>query len=368
LNNIFVLDSNEGVFFTSSSVNLLKEMQTIEERMSAAESLGVLPLDGPQIRFDWNEPFTLEGEKSENFEARTGLLSPLASSDGDLFGLQQEDEASPQQQEQVSSKDQSPQQQQTTLAQQQRRGQELKRGIEALLPEAPSRRKKKPKSLPKRPLSAYNLYFQHLRADLNQEGNVKVGFHDLGKIVGKKWKALGADDRNQFQGLARIDSERYKREMEEHKKREAAKEEEEMKQKAAAAAAAAFPPDRSLMPENYGPLFGPTYGPSPYGNQYQQYSAPPFGPPPPYESMPWSGGSQFALPSYAFDSRNGAVPGMPPMVMDGQPKDGRPLPPGSQVQMRDEASGEMCEYTVQYAMVTMSRHEANDYMERLKRN
>ena len=71
---------------------------------------------------------------------------------------------------------------------------ERKRELQSLCQGAPLRRKKKPKSLPKRPLSAYNLYFQRVRADLNSDGGSRIGFHELGKIVGKKWKSLSEEN------------------------------------------------------------------------------------------------------------------------------------------------------------------------------
>mmetsp|Transcript_15656 Transcript_15656/g.26186 ORF Transcript_15656/g.26186 Transcript_15656/m.26186 type:complete len:322 (+) Transcript_15656:346-1311(+) len=308
---------------------------------------------GPNGVFDWTEPLidvlnpALDGSKAEA-PSDLGMMSPLASSDGDLFGLQQQESAI---QEEQASKVQQMQQ--------------PKRRIEDMLHEAPSRRKKKPKSLPKRPLSAYNIYFQQLRAELNAEGNQKVGFHDLGKIVGKKWQVLPDADRIEFQDLAGQDSERYRKEMEEHKKRETAKKEEA--QKASSAPSFSTQDVRVPLAGNYGPSFGG--GPQSFGPSYGSpppYQFSPFLPPQQYPGVPpnWGAGpqSQFLPPSYAFDSR-----GAPrATLMEGQPKDGRPLPPGSEVQLRDE-TGELRKYTVQYAMVTMSRQEAKDYMESLKR-
>lgn len=97
-----------------------------------------------------------------------------------------------------------------------------------------SRRKKKPKGMPKRPLSAYNLYFQAQRAgilarDESEDGCKKIGFEGLGKIIGKQWKGLSEKDRKKYHKLAEKESVRYRNEMEVYNQQKAKKLEKEEK-------------------------------------------------------------------------------------------------------------------------------------------
>lgn len=77
---------------------------------------------------------------------------------------------------------------------------------------------------PSRPLSAYNLFFQeeriHLLASLpvRPEGKPrrshgKIGFADMAKLIGSKWKALTPQEKERFQFKASQERERYDREI-----------------------------------------------------------------------------------------------------------------------------------------------------------
>jgi HMG (high mobility group) box len=93
-------------------------------------------------------------------------------------------------------------------------------------------RRKRPKGMPKRPLSAYNLFFQMERVtvlasadkkhtstegvqeiDNGKTKMKKVGFEELAKIVGKRWRLLSRVDRKKYEALAEKDSLRYRKEM-----------------------------------------------------------------------------------------------------------------------------------------------------------
>ena len=84
---------------------------------------------------------------------------------------------------------------------------------------------------PKRPLSAYNLFFQNERKKLlhtlptrpqgePRHSHGKCGFANMAKIIAKKWKIgeIDAQDRVLFEQMAQKERLRYKREMSEYKK------------------------------------------------------------------------------------------------------------------------------------------------------
>ena len=85
------------------------------------------------------------------------------------------------------------------------------------------RKWKKPKDKPKRPLSAYNAFFREERAKLlaaleeTQTGdfqkNARIGFEDLGKEIGKRWRELPASRLDYYKDIAKQDSVRYQREL-----------------------------------------------------------------------------------------------------------------------------------------------------------
>lgn len=76
---------------------------------------------------------------------------------------------------------------------------------------------------PKRPLSAYNLFFRYERERIlrntsqpsykPRRSHGKIGFADLARSVAESWKALEPDDKAKFEAKAAQEKERYEREL-----------------------------------------------------------------------------------------------------------------------------------------------------------
>mmetsp|Transcript_19365 Transcript_19365/g.39299 ORF Transcript_19365/g.39299 Transcript_19365/m.39299 type:complete len:323 (-) Transcript_19365:100-1068(-) len=109
-------------------------------------------------------------------------------------------------------------------------------------------RRKQPKDKPKRPLSAYNIFFKEERARLLQklddakqekvpeeESNdkktpSKIGFENLAKIIGSKWQDLTPTEVEYYKGKANVDMKRYKSEMETYLAKQSAKDNDDGKE------------------------------------------------------------------------------------------------------------------------------------------
>jgi len=83
-------------------------------------------------------------------------------------------------------------------------------------------RSKRPKDYPRRPLSAYNIFFREERARLlaarqaNKNEGEKIGFEKMAKTIGSRWKELPKEELERFKKLASEDTERYRSELDEY--------------------------------------------------------------------------------------------------------------------------------------------------------
>jgi HMG-box domain len=80
---------------------------------------------------------------------------------------------------------------------------------------------KKPKDMPRRPLSAYNLFFkserERLLAPIHEEctpeirksKSVGIGFAGLAREIAKKWKSLDKSERSSYEREAETEKKRY---------------------------------------------------------------------------------------------------------------------------------------------------------------
>ncbi|KAG7360201.1 HMG high mobility group box-containing protein [Nitzschia inconspicua] len=69
-------------------------------------------------------------------------------------------------------------------------------------------RKVKPKGFPKRPLSAYNWFFKEERKKV-----LNLDFQSMGRVISARWRNTTPEQRKQFEELAKVDTERYKKEV-----------------------------------------------------------------------------------------------------------------------------------------------------------
>lgn len=232
---------------------------------------------------------------------------------------------------------------------------------ETLKPDCPSsdsaptvsRRRKKPKGFPKRPLSGYNLFFKEervkilvefskdfdtvhdeeiraIRADADRS---KVSFQDLGKIIGKRWKALSDKDRRKYDNLAEHDSCRYRNEMDEYNEAKRRRNDEK---------------NRKSFPETKDSNLSSSAG----------WSTLVISRPPAFDSL-----SRLPVPAR-----------LPTDAQDWHPAGPEandktiafPIPPGTELSLADHCGVERL-YQVQYKFFKMTLKDAQTYMEQLSR-
>lgn len=70
--------------------------------------------------------------------------------------------------------------------------------------------------MPKRSLSAYNIFFQKQRLRIFEESSLsgeRIGFQKLGKTIGERWRNLRSKERREYERIAEKDIARYRKEM-----------------------------------------------------------------------------------------------------------------------------------------------------------
>jgi hypothetical protein len=265
-------------------------------------------------------------------------------------------------------------------------------------------KKKNLRSIPKRPLSAYNFFFQDERSALRQAGGrsseyTKVGFEDLGKMVGDKWRRLPNAERERFFRLADTDSKRYRKEMEWYKKRGKSQkrlitkevgshQDNVYPQHPRLTSAAAPSPEQHPMlsfppaPPGRYPSFTASYGgitsrppPSYYG------ASPPYPPtsgtpssfpmhplvPPPYDAYAHDPHSRPTRDDAARIGHFLPPPDIPGITPGPIPPAGMPVRPDQEVLIPDQ-NGHLQKYRIQYAVMQMSEASAKGYMKQLNRH
>ena len=83
-------------------------------------------------------------------------------------------------------------------------------------PAAKRKRRHKPKDFPKRPLSAYNVFFKETRAEIlasKQGAKDGVDFQSMAKEIAARWRKLEPKEKERVEGLAKEDMTRYRDEV-----------------------------------------------------------------------------------------------------------------------------------------------------------
>mmetsp|Transcript_33527 Transcript_33527/g.77299 ORF Transcript_33527/g.77299 Transcript_33527/m.77299 type:complete len:403 (-) Transcript_33527:344-1552(-) len=260
-------------------------------------------------------------------------------------------------------------------------------------------RKKKTKSLPKRPMTAYGIFLQQERAnskrkseggttdeishdsgvdmeDMGNLSNAKADFVDTKADI--KWQGLQESERKIFQELADRENERYRKETDErHKKGETTTEvpapvpavpaqpqsplgtgSSRAAYRSTSAQASHFSPYSSRPPATHPPPPPPSAYTHPVLTQYPNPYVPSTYRPDSHINRGTSGSTRNSSDWNIHDY----FPPLPsPGVHFGRPN-GPPLPPWTEITLPDE-NGRPKRYTVQYAVYRMSREEAAKYMD-----
>ncbi|GKY95352.1 Non-histone chromosomal protein 6 [Mayamaea pseudoterrestris] len=241
-----------------------------------------------------------------------------------------------------------------------------------------TRRRKKPRGMPKRPLSAYNIFFQTQRpivlssADNHVDGK-GVGFANLARIIGAQWKEIDDVERAKYDQLADEDTARYRLEMDAYhdwkRKQNLYQHDDNMQQLA--------PPDDPVTKNHQNFLILDYDEPPPVTNsRLASFLTSPLHARLPDSEAQSSVYNVFDHSSHHFDSQhsyqsawyrrdysNGAAATgrrIAPLSVDALP-----IPQGVTITLPDHTGVERL-YTVDYRLYVMTRREAREYMQRLR--
>lgn len=216
----------------------------------------------------------------------------------------------------------------------------------------PSRRKKKNKDKPRRPLCGYNIFFQKHSKEIQPT----TAFKDLGRIMGERWKSLTEEQRSVYEKEAEKDVVRFRREMDMYEKK---RKERLCPSYPSSSHSSTHPSAFSQSPP---PLPVPTSLDPPPGWSASTATATVCGFPPSTAASMQSSSSIFVSgtpPPPPFPNTGLHVPGQ----YMGTPPTTMALPHGTEISLPD-SSGVSRTYRVVYACYRMTQQEANDYMAR----
>ncbi|BDA45001.1 probable non-histone chromosomal protein 6 [Coccomyxa sp. Obi] len=84
---------------------------------------------------------------------------------------------------------------------------------------------KKDPNAPKKALSAF-MFFSSAKRDEVKKENPEISFGEVGKVLGEKWKAIGATEKAKFEEMAKKDKVRYAKAIEAYNSKKKDEEEE----------------------------------------------------------------------------------------------------------------------------------------------
>ncbi|KAF2598112.1 hypothetical protein F2Q68_00011775 [Brassica cretica] len=79
-----------------------------------------------------------------------------------------------------------------------------------------TQKKKKDPNAPKKAMSGF-MYFSQMERDNIKKSNPGIGFGDIGKVLGDKWRQMSAEEKEPYEAKAQVDKKRYKDEISDYK-------------------------------------------------------------------------------------------------------------------------------------------------------